>query len=113
MIETPAAALISDELAPHVDFFSIGTNDLTQFTLAADRQNADISSYLDPFHHAVLRLIEMTIKNAHAQGIWVGVCGEVASNEKFLAKLVQLGIDEISVVPPNVLRLRARIATLG
>ena len=113
MIETPAAALISDELAPHVDFFSIGTNDLTQITLAADRQNADISSYLDPFHHAVLRLIEMTIKNAHAQGIWVGVCGEVASNEKFLAKLVQLGIDEISVVPPNVLRLRARIATLG
>ena len=113
MIETPAAALISDELASLVDFFSIGTNDLTQFTLAADRQNADLSRYLNPFHHAVLRLIEIVVHNAHTAGIWVGICGEVASNEKFLAKLIQLGIDEISVVPPNVLRLRARIATLG
>ncbi|MDO5352197.1 MAG: phosphoenolpyruvate--protein phosphotransferase [Succinatimonas sp.] len=113
MIETPAAALISDELAVLVDFFSIGTNDLTQFTLAADRQNSNIAKYLDPFHHAVLRLIETTINNGHAAGIWVGICGEGASNDKFLAKLIQLGIDEISVVPPNVLRLRARIATLG
>ena len=113
MIETPAAALISDKLAVLVDFFSIGTNDLTQFTLAADRQNSNIAKYLDPFHHAVLRLIETTINNGHAAGIWVGICGEGASNDKFLAKLIQLGIDEISVVPPNVLRLRARIATLG
>ena len=113
MIETPAAAIISDELAGLVDFFSIGTNDLTQFTLAADRQNSNITKYLNPFHHAVLRLIETTVCNAHAAGIWVGICGEVASNDKFLAKLIQLGVDEISVVPPNVLRLRARIATLG
>lgn len=113
MIETPAAALISDELAVLVDFFSIGTNDLTQFTLAADRQNSNVAKYLNPFHHAVIRLIEMCVANAHAAGIWVGVCGEIASNEEYLAKLIQLGVDEISVVPPNVLRLRARIATLG
>lgn len=113
MIETPAAALISDELAPLVDFFSIGTNDLTQFTLAADRQNADLSSYITPYHHAVLRLIDMTVKNAHAAGIWAGVCGEMASDEAFVAKLVQMGVDELSVVPSSILRLRARIATLG
>ncbi len=113
MIETPAAALISDELAPYVDFFSIGTNDLTQFTLAADRQNADVINYLDPYHHAIIRLIEMTIQNGHAAGIWVGICGEIASDEKFLGKLIQLGIDEMSVVPSSVLTLRAKIATLG
>ncbi len=113
MIETPAAALISDELAPLVNFFSIGTNDLTQFTLACDRQNGDLSAYINPQHHAVLRLMEMTIKNAHTAGIWVGVCGEIASDENFVAKLVQLGIDELSVVPSSILRLRARISTLG
>ncbi len=113
MIETPAAALISDELAPYVDFFSIGTNDLTQFTLAADRQNADLVKYLNPYHHSVVRLIEMTIKNGHAAGIWVGICGELASDEHFLAKLIQLGIDEMSVVPSSVLTIRAKISTLG
>ena len=113
MIETPAAALISDELAPLVDFFSIGTNDLTQFTLAADRQNADLGSYLNPYHHAVVRLIETTVKNGHAAGIWVGICGELASDEKFLGKLIQLGVDEMSVVPSSILTLRAKIATLG
>ncbi len=113
MIETPAAALISDELASHVDFFSIGTNDLTQFTLAADRQNMDVERYLNPYHHAVVRLIEMTIRNGHAKGIWVGICGELASDEKFMAKLIQLEIDELSVVPSSVLTLRAKIATLG
>lgn len=113
MVETPAAALISDELAPLVDFFSIGTNDLTQFTLAADRQNADLGTYLNPYHHAVVRLIETTIKNGHAAGIWVGICGELASDEKFLGKLIQLGIDEMSVVPSSVLTLRAKIASLG
>ncbi|MCR5537440.1 MAG: phosphoenolpyruvate--protein phosphotransferase [Succinivibrio sp.] len=113
MIETPAAAVISDELAPLVDFFSIGTNDLTQFTLAADRQNADLPGYFNPYHHAVFRLIDNTIKNAHQAGIWVGMCGELASDENFTAKLVQLGLDEISVVPSSVLRLRAKIATLG
>ena len=113
MVETPAAALISDELAPLVDFFSIGTNDLTQFTLAADRQNADLGTYLNPYHHAVVRRIETTIKNGHAAGIWVGICGELASDEKFLGKLIQLGIDEMSVVPSSVLTLRAKIASLG
>lgn len=113
MIETPAAALISDELAQHVDFFSIGTNDLTQFTLACDRQNAELGKYLNPYHHAVTRLIEMTVKNGHAAGIWVGICGELASDEKFLGKLIQLGVDEMSVVPSSVLPLRAKIANLG
>ncbi|MDY6322055.1 MAG: phosphoenolpyruvate--protein phosphotransferase [Succinivibrio sp.] len=113
MVETPAAALISDELAPLVDFFSIGTNDLTQFTLAADRQNAGLAPYLCATHHAVLRLIEMTVRNAHTAGIWVGVCGEAASDDNFTARLVQLGIDEISVVPANILRLRAAISTIG
>lgn len=113
MIETPAAAIISDELAQHVDFFSIGTNDLTQFTLAVDRQNADLENYLNPYHHAVVKLIENTIINGHLAGIWVGICGELASDEKFLGKLIQLGIDEMSVVPSSVLTLRAKIATLG
>ncbi len=113
MIETPAAALISDELAPLVDFFSIGTNDLTQFTLAADRQNSSLAPYLNSSHHAVMRLIEMTVRNAHAAGIWVGLCGEAASDDKFTAKLVQLGIDELSVVPSSILRLRATISTIG
>lgn len=113
MIETPAAAIISDELAQHVDFFSIGTNDLTQFTLAVDRQNADLENYLNPYHHAVVKLIENTIINGHLAGIWVGICGELASDEKFLGKLIQLGIDEMSVVPSSILSLRAKIATLG
>ena len=113
MIETPAAAIISDEIAPLVDFFSIGTNDLTQFTLAVDRQNAAIGKFLNPYHRAVLRLIENTVINAHKAGIWVGICGELASDENFTHELVRIGIDEISVVPSNILRLRARISTLG
>ncbi len=112
MIETPAAALISDELAPLVDFFSIGTNDLTQFTLAVDRQNAEVGRFLNPFHHAVIRLIKMTVENAHAHGIWVGVCGELAADEGFTHELISLGLDEISVAPSSVLMLRARISTL-
>ena len=113
MIETPASALISDELAPYVDFFSIGTNDLTQFTLAVDRQNADLGRFLNPYHHAVIRLIEMTVKNAHNAGIWVGVCGELAADEGFTHELISMGIDEMSVAPSSVLMLRARISTLG
>lgn len=112
MIETPAAALISDELAPLVDFFSIGTNDLTQFTLAVDRQNAEVGRFLNPFHHAVIRLIKMTVENAHAHEIWVGVCGELAADEGFTHELISLGVDEISVAPSSVLMLRARISTL-
>lgn len=113
MIETPAAALISDELAPLVDFFSIGTNDLTQFTLAVDRQNAEVGRFLNPYHHAVKKLIRMTVENAHQAGIWAGVCGELAADEGFTHELISLGVDEISVAPSSVLMLRARIATLA
>lgn len=112
MIETPAAAVISDLLADHADFFSIGTNDLTQFTLAVDRQNAEVGKFLNPHHTAVIRLIEMTVKNAHEKGIWVGICGELASDESFTSELLKIGVDEISVVPSSVLMLRARISTL-
>lgn len=113
MIETPAAALISDELAPMLDFFSIGTNDLTQFTLALDRQNAEINRFLQPYHHGVIKLIDITVKNAHRYGIWVGVCGELGADEQFTKKLLELGIDEISVVPSSILMMRAKISTLG
>ena len=113
MIETPASAMISDLLAEYVDFFSIGTNDLTQFTLAVDRQNAEVGRFLNPYHRAVIRLIELTVKNAHAKGIWVGVCGELAADEGFTHELVRMGVDEISVVPSSVLMIRARISTLG
>lgn len=113
MIETPASAMISDLLAEHVDFFSIGTNDLTQFTLAVDRQNAEVGRFLNPYHRAVIRLIELTVKNAHEKGIWVGVCGELAADEGFAHELVRMGVDEISVVPSSVLMIRARISTLG
>lgn len=112
MVETPAAALISDELAPLVDFFSIGTNDLTQFTLAVDRQNAEVGRFLNPYHHAVSRLIRMTVDNAHKFGKWAGVCGELAADEGFTHELIAMGVDEISVAPSSVLNLRARIATL-
>lgn len=113
MIETPASAVISDLLAEYVDFFSIGTNDLTQFTLAVDRQNAEVGRFLNPYHRAVIRLIEMTVANAHKNGIWVGVCGELAADEGFTHELVRIGVDEISVVPSSVLMIRARISTLG
>ena len=113
MIEIPRAALTADEIATEADFFCFGTNDLTQFTLAVDRQNADLENYLNPYHHAVVKLIENTIINGHIAGIWVGICGELASDEKFLGKLIQLGVDEMSVVPSSVLSLRAKIATLG
>ncbi len=113
MIETPASAIISDLLAEYVDFFSIGTNDLTQFTLAVDRQNAEVGRFLNPYHRAVIRLIEMTVKNAHEHGIWVGVCGELAADEGFTQELIRIGVDEISVVPSSILMLRARISTLG
>ena len=113
MIETPASAIISDLLAEYVDFFSIGTNDLTQFTLAVDRQNAEVGRFLNPYHRAVIRLIEMTVNNAHKNGIWVGVCGELAADEGFTHELIRIGVDEISVVPSSILMLRARISTLG
>lgn len=109
MIETPAAALISDELAPLVDFFSIGTNDLIQYTLAADRQNEKLGSIYNPMHPAVLKLIKLTCDNAHRAGIWVGVCGELAADTSATQVLLSLGVDELSVSPNFVLGVRESI----
>ncbi len=112
MIETPAAALLSDRLARAVDFFSIGTNDLTQYTLAADRENRRLEKICDAHHEAVLRLIEMTVKNAHAAGIWVGICGELAADETLTEHFLELGVDELSVSPSAVLKLRRKVREL-
>jgi len=112
MIETPAAAIISDILAPEVDFFSIGTNDLTQYTLAADRQNYHIDEFIDPHHPAVLRLIETVCKNAHSCGKWVGICGELASDTGLTKMFLDFGVDELSVSPSQVLKIREVIRNL-
>lgn len=109
MIETPAAALISDILAKEVDFFSIGSNDLCQYTFALDRQNSMLEKYYDEKHPAVLRLIQQVIKNAHEAGIWVGICGEMGANLNMTESLVRLGIDEISASPTAILALREKI----
>ena len=106
MIETPAAAVISDRLAPMVDFFSVGTNDLTQYTLACDRQNATIEQFVDTHHEAVLRLIEISAKNAHKYGAWIGICGELAADTSLTEKFLRMGIDELSVSPTFVLKVR-------
>ena len=109
MIETPSAAIISDLLAKEVEFFSIGTNDLTGYTMAVDRGNANVSHLYDTFQPAVLRAIEMTIKNAKAAGIMVGMCGEAAANEELIPKLVEWGLDEFSVTPSSILATRRAI----
>lgn len=109
MVETPAAAIISDILAKEVDFLSIGTNDLTQYTLAADRQNQSIEQFADPHHEAVLRLIQMTAESAHKAGIWAGICGELAADLSLTERLLQMGVDELSVSPPSILPLREKI----
>ncbi len=109
MIETPAAALISRELAKEVDFFSIGTNDLTQYTLAADRQNPKVEEICSPYHKSVLMLIEMTIKNAKKEGIWTGICGELAGDLNLTEFFLSLGVSELSVAPPKVLAVRKKI----
>lgn len=109
MIETPASALISDQLAKEVDFFSIGTNDLVQYTLAIDRQNNDLSDYAESSHKAVLRLIKMATDNAHKNGIWIGICGEMAANTELTETFLAIGIDELSVSPPNILKLREKV----
>lgn len=113
MIETPAAAVISDRLAPMVDFFSVGTNDLTQYTLACDRQNAKLEPFVNTHHEAVLRLIEMAAKNAHANGAWIGICGELAADTSLTETFLRMGIDELSVSPPFVLPLRERVRSLN
>lgn len=109
MIETPAAVMMSGELAKEVDFFSIGTNDLTQYTLAIDRQNSKLDPIYDSHHEAVLRLIQMTVDNAHKEGIWAGICGELASDTTLTERFVKMGVDELSVSPPLVLRVRKEI----
>lgn len=112
MIETPAAAIISDELAKHVDFFSIGTNDLSQYTLAIDRVNPLLNKTFNPHHKAILRLIKLTIENGHKENIPVGICGELARDEKLVPFFVSLGIDELSVSPSYILKLRKQISTI-
>lgn len=109
MIETPAAAIISDILAPLVDFFSIGTNDLSQYTLALDRQNRQLDSFFIPHHEAVLRLIQLTADNAHKYGKWVGICGELGSDTELTEEFLRMGIDELSVSPSYILPLRDKI----
>lgn len=112
MIETPAAAILSDRLAPLVDFFSVGTNDLTQFTLACDRQNPEVQPFADPRHEAVLRLIRMSAENARRHGAWIGICGELAADTGLTETFLRMGIDELSVSPPLVLKLRATVRSL-
>ena len=109
MIETPAAVMISDELAELADFFSIGTNDLTQYTLAIDRQNARLDDFYDPHHPAVLQMIRMTVESAHRHGKWAGICGEVGADLELTEEFLKMGVDELSVSPAMVLELRRRI----
>ena len=112
MIETPAAAILSDRLAKEVDFFSCGTNDLTQYTLACDRQNNDLGRFYDPHHPAVLRLLKLVVENAHRNGIWVGICGELAADLAMTETFLAMGVDELSVAPGAVLPLREKIRSL-
>ena len=109
MIETPAAVMISRELAKEVDFFSVGTNDLTQYTLAIDRQNQKLDTFYDPHHPAVLAMIKMAADNAHAEGKWIGICGELGADLELTEEFLKMGLDELSVSPALVLPLRKRI----
>lgn len=109
MIETPAAAVISDILAPEVNFFSIGTNDLTQYTIAVDRQNRNLERYFDPYHPSVLRLIDITVQNAHKNGIWCGICGELGGDINMTEAFLAMGIDELSMAPGSILEIRKKI----
>ena len=109
MIETPAAAIISDKLAEMVDFFSIGTNDLTQYTLAIDRQNEKLDEFYNPHHEAILRMIQMVVDNAHKEGIWAGICGELGADLELTDTFMEIGVDELSVAPSMVLKLRKQI----
>ena len=106
MIETPAAAMISDLLAKEVDFFSIGTNDLTQYLLAIDRQNQTLDDFYDSHHPAVLRMIKLTVENAHKEGIWCGICGELGADLSLTRQFLAMGVDELSVSPGRILPIR-------
>ena len=112
MIETPAAAVISDRLAKEVDFFSCGTNDLTQYTLACDRQNNDLGRFYDPHHLSVVRLLKMVVENAHKNGVWVGICGELGADLEMTETFLAIGVDELSVTPRAVLSVRNKIRSL-
>ena len=112
MIETPAAAVISDRLAKEVDFFSCGTNDLTQYTLACDRQNNDLGRFYDPHHLSVIRLLKLVVENAHKNGVWVGICGELGADLEMTETFLAIGVDELSVTPRAVLPLRNKIRSL-
>ncbi len=109
MIETPAAVMIGDELAEMVDFFSIGTNDLTQYTLAIDRQNERLDAFYNPHHKAILRMIQMVVDSAHKAGKWAGICGELGADPELTETFVRMGVDELSVAPSMVLRLRKTV----
>ena len=109
MIETPAAAIISDDLAKMVDFFSVGTNDLTQYTMAIDRQNDDAAVFLNTHHKALIRLLKLAADNAHKNGIWIGICGELGADPELLETFLAIGIDELSVTPSSILGLRKLI----
>ena len=106
MIETPAAAIISDDLAKEVDFFSIGTNDLSQYTMAIDRQNPQLDLFFDPHHPAVLRMISLVVENAHKAGIWAGICGELGADQSLTKEFLAMGVDELSFSPGSILPLR-------
>ena len=112
MIETPAAAILSDRLAKEVDFFSCGTNDLTQYTLACDRQNNDLGRFYDPHHLSVVRLLKMVVENAHKNGVWVGICGELGADLEMTETFLAIGIDELSVSPRAVLPLRNKVRSI-
>ncbi len=112
MIETPAAVFISDELAKEVDFFSIGTNDLAQYSLAIDRQNSKVSRMFDSHHVAILKMIKMVVDNAHKNGIWVGLCGEIAADESLIETFLSLGVDELSMSAPCILNIRKKVLSI-
>jgi len=112
MIETPAAAVISDRLAKEVDFFSCGTNDLTQYTLACDRQNNDLGRFYDPHHLSVVRLLKMVVENAHKNGVWVGICGELGADLEMTETFLAIGVDELSVTPRAVLAVRNKVRSI-
>ncbi len=113
MIETPAAAIISDQLAPMVDFFSVGTNDLTQYTLACDRQNPKVEQFCDTHHEAILRLIKLSADNAHQNNAWIGICGELAADTTLTETFLRMGIDELSVSPTFVLKVRDAVRKIN
>jgi phosphotransferase system enzyme I (PtsI) len=112
MIETPAAVMISEELGKEVDFFSIGTNDLTQYTLAIDRQNPKLDDFYDSHHPALLKMLQMIVDNGHKGGAWVGICGELGADTTLTETFLKMGFDELSVSPSMILRVRDKIRSI-